>query len=179
MSKSIISIFFGLLLSLSARADVKNPVSFIGQYVLGATLGAPLSVSGDNTLVSGVQVFTSAVATGSTTTTSATDVLMGSMTYTPGAGSYLALFGTTLQENSNNANVFVSIYGNGSQVSGSERSATPQIQGGLTPSLNQNSPIFTFAYVSVAAGQTIEGRWRVSAGTGTALTRWLILVRLL
>jgi len=117
-------------------------------------------------------------ATSSTTTTSATDVLINGMTITPSIpGTYLVMFSTTLQQNTNNATVTVSLYGNGSQITGSERSAIPQFQGGVTPSLNINAPIMVQALVTVNGSQAIEARWRRSAGTATALARALTITR--
>lgn len=157
---------------------IRNPVAFIGQAVLGATAGAPLSTDANDQLISGI---TSAeiTATASTTTTSTTDVLINSMTTTPVAGTYVVFFNTTLQSNANNVNIFVSIYAGGAQAIGSEMSGTPQLQGGLTPSLNVNVPIFTSNTVTVNGAQAIEARWRVSAaGTATALSRTLQIIRI-
>lgn len=157
---------------------INNPVAFIGQAVLGATTGAPLSTDTNDQLVSGIYS-TEVTATASTTTTSTTDALINSMTTTPVAGTYIVWFHTTLQSNANNINIFVSIYAGGVQASGSEMSATPQIQGGLTPSLNQNSPIGTVNTVTVNGAQAIEARWRVSAaGTATSLSRTLQILRI-
>lgn len=157
---------------------INNPVAFIGQAVLGSTAGAPLSVDANNLLSSGLTAL-EVTATASTTTTSTTDVLINSMTTTPVSGTYLVWFHTTLQSNANNVNVFVSIYAGGAQAVGSEMSATPQIQGGLTPSLPQNSPIGTMNLVTVNGAQAIEARWRVSAAaTATALSRVLVILRI-
>lgn len=160
-----------------AHGDIKNPVMFIGQKILGATVSAPLSADANGQLVSGI-VNSKATATASTTTTSATDVLIGSMTLTPAAGTYTAQFQTSLQSNSNNANIFVSIWVGGVQSAETEVSATPQIQGGVTPSLNLHIPITTSTSVTVNGAQAIEARWRTTAGTATALNRVLSIVRL-
>ena len=119
-----------------------------------------------------------ATATGSTTITTGTDALVASMTLTPVAGTYLVMFSTTITGNSNNANTFISVYAGGVQVASSEVSGTPQIQGGITPSLNMNVPINTQATVTVNGSQAIEIRGRRTAGTTTVLSRSLIILRI-
>lgn len=165
------------ILVSTAFARYENPTIFIGEVVSGGTNGAPLSQSATGKVSSGI-ANSSVNATADTTTTSTTDVLIGSMTLMPVSGTYEVHFCTTLAENTNNANIFVSIYDGGSQVVGSEMSATPQIQGGVTPSLNMRVPICTLATATVNGSQAIEGRWRVSAGTGTAHTRILFISRM-
>lgn len=159
-------------------SDVNNPVAFIGQAVLGATVGAPLSTDSNGQLVSGITA-TKVSATADATTTSTTDVLITSMTITPVSGTYEVKFSTTVESNSNNANIFVSLYAGGSQTSGTEMSATPQIQGGLTPSLNMRLPISTVTQVAVNGSQAIEARWRITAGTATSHSRTLSIIRVL
>lgn len=156
---------------------ISNPVAFIGEQVLGSTVGAPLSADANGQLVSGITA-SEVNATASTTTTSATDVLIDTMTSTPVAGTYLVHFQTTLQSNTNNATFTVSIYSGGSQVTGTEMSAIPQIQGGVTPSLNINIPISSMCLATVNGSQAIEARWRRSAGTATALSRRMTIVRI-
>lgn len=155
---------------------IKNPVAFIGQAVLGATAGAPLSTDVNNLLVSS-HSNSNVTATVAATTTSATDVLITSMTLTPVAGTYIAWFHTTLQSNSNNANITVSLWSGVTQVTGTEMVATPQIQGGVTPSLNMRVPVGTVCTTTVNGSQAIEARYRTSAGTATAGTRILQILR--
>lgn len=169
-------LLLGLFLSSLAMADVNNPVAFIGQAVLGSTAGAPLSAGATNLLASGIST-SSVNATVSTTTTSTSDVLIGSMTLTPVAGTYFVNFSSSFEENNNNANIFFSIYSGGAQVTGTEVAVTPQIQGGVTPSLNMRLPGSVSAFATVNGAQAIEARWRVSAGTGTARQRILNIIR--
>ena len=121
---------------------------------------------------------TEASATSATTTTSTSDVLMNSMTLTPRAGVYKVDFSTYLECNSNNANITVSIYSGGTQKTDSVRIATPQIQGGITPSLNMRVPMTTQGEVTVNGSQAIEIRWKTSAGTATATARTLNIQRI-
>lgn len=173
-------IFLLLLFSKLALAEpfINQANIFSGEVASNLTTGAPLSTSSTGKITTGLN-FNSVVATSTTTTTSTTDVLITTMTATPVAGVYLVFASTTLQENTNNVNVFFSIYANNAQISGSEVEASPQIQGGVTPSLNIRIPTMTFAFVTVNGSQAIEARWRVSAAsTATATTRQLGIMRI-
>jgi len=117
-------------------------------------------------------------ATGTTTTTSATDVLMNSMSITPVAGTYLVLFGCSVESNSDDADIFTSIYSGGVRASGSQRQATPNVSGGPGNPASAVIPMETHAIVSVNGSQAIEGRWRRTAGTASAYTRQLSIVRI-
>lgn len=159
--------------------SLKNYVLFIGQRILGATAGAPLSASSTGLLASGISTSTvNATANTTTTNATATGVLIASMTLTPVSGTYFVSFNTSLQSNANNIDVVISIFSGGTIVTGTEMFATPQIQGGLTPSLNMKVPASVSCFVTVNGSQAIEARWRLSAaGTGTADTRILNIVR--
>ncbi|MBP9702465.1 peptidoglycan DD-metalloendopeptidase family protein [Candidatus Woesebacteria bacterium] len=114
-----------------------------------------------------------ATATGNTTTTSATDTQLDSMTLTPGAGDYMVYFSGSLGTGTTEAHIYSSIYVNGSQVTHSERDlfveasyATPSNFVGMS----------THAYVSgVGAGQVIEVMWRTTAGTASSRDRTLVV----
>jgi len=122
---------------------------------------------------------TTVSATVATTTTSATDVLMNAMTITPAAGTYLVLFGTSLDSNSINSDARINIYSAGTIVGHSERWAVPSFSsGGLGGSPSIPIPIQTHAIVTVNGSQAIEGRWRRSTGTLTARQRSLSIIKL-
>lgn len=121
---------------------------------------------------------TEASATAATTTTSTTDVLINSMTLTPRAGTYRVIFSSYIEHNTNNANVTVSIYSGGTLKADSARVGSPQIQGGVTPSLNMRMPISTNGDVAVNGSQAIEIRWKTSAGTATTTQRTLNITRI-
>jgi len=114
-----------------------------------------------------------AYAAGTTTTTSATDVLLDSMTLTPGAGSYLVHFISSISGTTNNAVVFASIYANGVQVPNTEIRIVPR----SSNSSNVTALISCVGIATVADGQAIDIRWRTSAGTVTAYQRKLQLLR--
>lgn len=177
MKNILVSILLSVFLTSPSFARVQNEVLFIGEVVSGGTNGAPLSQSATGKVASGITA-NLVKDTADTTTTSTTDAVIATMTTTPVSGFYDVKFCTTLAENTNNANVFVSIYSGGAQISGTEMSGTPQIQGGVTPSLNMRVPICTIAQATVNGSQAIEARWRVSAGTATSHTRIMTIFRL-
>ncbi len=111
-----------------------------------------------------------ATATATTTTTSVTDVQIGSMTLTPGAGNYMVYFGGSV-ENPSASDTFFSVYVNGAQVAHSERDLFEE-----TSFTNTFYPVSLHSYVSgVGAGQVIEIKWRVSAGTASITERTLVV----
>jgi len=111
-----------------------------------------------------------AEATGEITTSSVTDVLATTMTLTPGAGTYIVRFSGSFALDNNNRSTFATIYANGVLVAASERERF---------GLNADSfvPFACDARVTVAAGQAIEGRWRVddAGDVGTMRERTLVL----
>lgn len=125
----------------------------------------------------GTSVSSQATATANTTTTSTTDVLINTMTLTPASGTYMVWFTTSIDSNTNNSTVSVSIYAAGAQVAASEVHSQPQFQGGLTPSLNVTIPYTAIARIAVNGSQAIEARWRISSGTATAHQRTLMVLK--
>lgn len=100
------------------------------------------------------------------TTTSASDVLMTSMTITPVAGTYLVWFSTWLTQSTGNQTVTFSLYAGGVQTASTIRTTVPfcgalgAVNGGICHSTNGR--------VTVNGSQAIELRWHTSAGTATA-----------
>lgn len=113
-----------------------------------------------------------AIASGDITTSSGTDVLMTSMTLTPGAGDYLAVFSTSVHNDTAGALVRCSLYVNSVQQAHTEREILAE--GSLLPPGFQHL-LATNAHLSVGAGEDVEVHWHVSAGTGTAGRRTLNL----
>lgn len=105
-----------------------------------------------------------AEANGDITTTSTTDVIATSMTITPAAGTYLVWFSGALQLSANNSTGFLSIHVDGAQETGSERELS---RGSGAAASNSRVGFCSTARVTVNGSEQIEGRWRVSAGTGT------------
>ena len=117
-------------------------------------------------------------ATADITTTSGTDVLMTTMTITPTAGTYLAMFSGSVETSSNNADVFVNLYVGGSILAHTERQATNANSGFGASAAGTCFPIATQSIVTVNGSQAVEARWRRSAGTATSHERTLTLIRL-
>lgn len=127
-----------------------------------------------------------AAATNDIQTDSTVDVFMPGMTLTPPAGTYYVSFSTTLSNDvgvsTTGAETFISIYVGGSQVAASERiSEQPSLVGELIPVglglSSQEMVASTNAIVTVDGTQSIEIRWRVSNGTGTARERILNIIQ--
>lgn len=105
-----------------------------------------------------------------TTTTSATDVAMASMTITPGAGTYMVWYSGNHAASLKGAVAAVSIYAAGTLDVDSVR--TMQIGGN-----NYAYQLGTQGRVQVAAGQAIEIRWRTSGGTASVTQRSIMITR--
>jgi len=134
----------------------------------GATAGAD-DKSISITAASGSNPIVSASSTAAATTTSSTDVVMDGMTVTPGAGDYLVAFSTTVGSSSVGT-IYASIYVNGVKQAHTERQ---QYQEGSI--VGSYEPMMTYGHVTVGAGQTVDIRWRRTAGTATAQARTLNL----
>lgn len=112
-------------------------------------------------------------ATGSTTTGSGTDVVVSSMTLTPGAGDYIAWFSSSWENSATSDTIFVSIYVNGSQIATTERRY--YIDGSIPDTA---IPVATHDMITgLGAGEDIDIRWRTTGGTATMYQRKLTLIR--
>lgn len=116
---------------------------------------------------------TEASAPGTITTTSAADVLMTSMSLTPGAGNYMVWFSTSVDHDSSNESIFASLYVNGVQVADTER----EFKRGGAAADNKGSLAFNKYITGVLAGQVVEVRWRTPAATASAYQRTLTLLK--
>lgn len=164
-----------LLLSLVAHAEVRNPNVFIGEVINGATNGAPLSAGTTGLLASGISN-TEVSATGATTTTSASDGVMNTMTVTPVAGTYLVLFSTWCSHSTGNATITFSIYNNGVQKTDSVRTIIP-FNGGVGANTQDIEAVINGVVTATGAG-AVTIQWKTSAGTATCTQRTMNLVRL-
>ena len=114
--------------------------------------------------------FTSGIveATSQVTTTSSTDVLIGSMTVTPASGDYLVWLSGECDHSQENSAVYVNIYSGGTKVAASERAVT----------IKQGSLAFAcYAKVTVNGSQAIEGKFRRDAGTSKINERQLMYLK--
>lgn len=111
-------------------------------------------------------------ATADTTTASATDVVVDSMTITPAAGTYKVTFVGSVAHGTSNAEIYPSIFAAGSKAAGSERRyKRGGGQGDVTV------PFTCRAKVTVDGMQAIEGRWRTNDWTATMHERQLSIER--
>lgn len=154
---------------------IRNPSAFIGEIVSGATDGAPLSVSATGKLASGISS-TEVSATANTTTTSATDAVMNTMTITPVAGTYLVLFSSWLTHSNGNDTVTISVYVGGVQKTDSVRTTIPFV--GALSAITQDIGVTTNGIVTVNGSQAIAIEWSTNGGTATAHQRTLDIIRL-
>ena len=112
-----------------------------------------------------------AAASGLVTTTATSYALMTGMTLTPGAGTYKVMFAAAVT-GAKNVVVQMAIFANGVVVSSSQLGATIGNSGELRS-------ITCIATVTVAAGQSISGRWQTTSGTASSpLGRTLSLIRI-
>src|SRR3989338_585553 len=113
-------------------------------------------------------------ASGAQTLDQTSYTAIDTMSITPGAGSYLAIFTMQVLYNASpGSNVLrVSIYANGSAETESEREL------GSSSSLNSAVwTVMTHAYVTVGAGQAIDARYQITTGASwTAQDRSLTLI---
>lgn len=121
-------------------------------------------------------VTTEATATANTNTTSGTDALMDSMTVTPAAGTYLALFNTDINSTAAGAAISVSFYIAGVQVATSLRKIIP-FDGGALSATAARGIASMQEILTVTGSQALEVRWSTSGGTATAACRSLITLR--
>ncbi len=106
--------------------------------------------------------------------TSGTDVLVDTMTITPGVGDYLVSFSTSANLGSNNTAADFSIYVNGIQEANSIRSIARG--GGATSGHVHGVSIASYKVTGVLTAQAIEIRASVSGGTLSVFERNLTLL---
>lgn len=164
---------------LQYHNDARGDARYFPKRTITGTTGRISITDGDGALANPVidigsrvlnyQSSHRASATGTTTTTSGTYVLMGAMTLTPPSGDYLLDFFTAVSNSNNSRTIWVSIYVGGTQVSGSE------VEIGL-PTANYVVPVSIVGFpISPNGSQDVEIRWRRSNSTGTAYNRNMIL----
>lgn len=107
-------------------------------------------------------------------TASTTDVVVPSLTLTPGSGDYLAWFSGSIEGDTDDTSQFASLYDNGAQVGHSQRGIFTE---NSIPSTS--FPIASHAYVPrVGAAEDVDVRFRTSAGNATMHERTLVLQKL-
>lgn len=151
-----------------------NPVAFIGQYILGATPGAPLAADSNGQLISGLSVI-EVSDTSNATTTSGTDALLTTMTITASPGTYLLMFNTSITSNNAGAAITVSMYNNGVQDASTVMKIAP-FDGGTLSATTARGAVGITRSVTVTTG-AVQIRWSTSGGTATCGPRVLSMLR--
>lgn len=114
---------------------------------------------------------TEVTGTDAITTTSLTAVLAAGMSVTPAAGTYLVMFTTYVSSDSVVGQIATEIFCFGVGRAPSIRVSENQFGTG------HEVPHASVSTCAVDGTQPIEGRWRVSAGTGTMRERSLVVLR--
>lgn len=153
---------------------IQNPVAFIGEYVLGATTGAPLMADANGQLASGINAI-EVSATADATTTSGTAALLTGMTVTPNPGTYMVWFSASSVSNGTNCTVTFGMYNNGTLVPQSSRTSQPY-DGGTLAAATATAGVAINGLITVTTG-TVEIHWSTSGGTATCHQRTLNLLR--
>lgn len=113
------------------------------------------------------------------TTTSTSYVLMTGMTITtPPAGTYLAIFSTTIEGGNNNSKGFISIYSGGTIAADSQRTFVSRSQAGVNAAVQVVVNVDTQAEVTVNGSQDIQVYWKGQGGTFTAYNKSLNIIRI-
>lgn len=154
---------------------IVNPVAFIGEYVLGSTAGAPLSADANNQLASGINSIEVSDTTSFTITTTTQTVT--TMSVTPAAGTYLAMFSCDVNSAAAGvaATLNFAIAGTASAIS--QRKVIPFCGGTLT-SGSARCGVALQQIMTITAGQTVVVQASCSSGTCTIASRTMDLVRL-
>lgn len=116
-------------------------------------------------------------STSNITTTSATDVAVGSMTLTPIAGTYQIFFDTSCQSTTGGNSITISIYSAGAQIVDSSRT----IQFPTATLIDSGYPFHVGSQANgavVNGSQAITVEWHTSGGTATMLNRTLTVLKI-
>lgn len=156
-----------------------EPVTADQIFALAGSSGTPSKdnpfVTDADSRLAGALTHFHATAAGDIQTTSTTFILAAGMTLTPGAGDYLVWFSSAAQNSTDSADTIAAAFANGVEVVNSSRMIEPHTHGSFSMG---RWGIGTIAKVAgLGAGQAIEIRWRVSAGTGTLGNRSLTLLK--
>ena len=151
----------------SSTLTLPDGVGADGQFL--QTDGANPATLSWASLASSIQT-----ATTDTSTTSATYVVINSMTVTPASGTYLVVFSTSGTISSSNATGNYAIHNNGTITQNSERNL---IMGG-GPTVGFETALCTLSIETVTGSEAIDVRYLTSAGSFSVNDRSLCLLKL-
>jgi hypothetical protein len=141
------------------KHDVTTAAAVAVSTATASAEGAAASLArSDHTHAVSIPV-TSDFSVPSATAAGVTDAIIAGVT--PGAGTYLVIHQGEISVTNANTDIEFSIFANGLLVSGSRRRI------GFDDTSVPNVLFYYSAIVTVAAAQTVEGRWSRTAGTGT------------
>lgn len=124
--------------------------------------------------VGGELPYTELSATALTNTTSSSYVLVSGMTYTsPNGGTYIVSFSASGRGQSQDQELQVSLYSNGSKIAHTERDYGFDADDPTTE--DRRFSIHTQAVITVTAGQVIQARYRTDYSTFNIFERSMIL----
>lgn len=112
-----------------------------------------------------------ASATGDTVTASTSPIVVPSMTLTPGAGTYVVMFSTDHESDTNAGVNTFQIYANAVAVADAIKV--------IDMAAGDRQAISISTRVTVAASQAIDARWNTNTGNATAGSRSLTLIKVL
>jgi len=162
-----------LLIEDSAASNAKKKATVVSLPVAVAGVSNGYLSSADKTKLDTFVGVSPSVVTGTgELTTSATTytALSTPMSVTPGAGTYLCRFSTSMGNSKNANQTLVSLFGNGVQATESQRRMAGQA--------NNYSGICCEALITVGAGQAIDDRWYADSGSvGSMQNRTLVVQR--
>lgn len=168
----LISIIFS-----NSFAEVRNPVAFIGQYVMASVPGAPLSADSNGQLISGIP-FGSVYVDGNITCGTTDAVITGMTIAAPPAGTYkISMAGDS---SSANAGVVVTVHFrlNAGTPTGGNIKFSP-FAGGTLTSGSQRVSFAKEIIVTLDGTNPLELWCSTSANTVTMANSSLTFVRLL
>lgn len=119
-----------------------------------------------------------AIDANNATTTSGTDAVLTSMTITPGAGTYMVWFSSSITSNNAGAAISYSYYVNAVQKAATLNKISP-FDGGTLSATTARGAVSLVSLITVTAGQAIDVRWSTSGGTATCGPRTLAYLRIL
>lgn len=175
----ILLVAIGCTIALRAHAELRNPVIFVGQNVLGGTPSTQLYVDANGQVASGsapIVNSTNGNTTGGTCTTTKT-TLTGMTATTPPAGTYLAFFSGDFSSATSGIVVTIVIAIGGTDQAVTQRKFMPFAGGTLTAG-SQRMPASINSIIVLNGSQNVTVPCSTSSGSVTTASMELDLLRI-